>query len=224
MTQPSRARRASPTRRTNGEPGHLLRRHRLGPRGRFGWARAEADEAGVETHRGGTEIFELVASTADDLAADRPVALGFECPLVVPVPDDPMRLGMARPGESNRSWSAGAGAGALATGIVEVAWVLVSVCSRARSPRRGREDNRAHAACKCALPRCRARCMNVAAAPTRASIRKTSSAHPRRVLAQPPPRGRDAPPHPTPSRSSFGWSDRARRSRSSAARVGRAAG
>jgi hypothetical protein len=31
---------------------------------------------------------------------------------------------MARPGEGNRSWSAGAGAGAMATGIVEVAWIL----------------------------------------------------------------------------------------------------
>jgi hypothetical protein len=52
------------------------------------------------------------------------VALGFECPLFVPVPEEPLRLGMARSGEGNRSWSAGAGAGALATGLVEVPWVL----------------------------------------------------------------------------------------------------
>jgi len=94
------------------------------PRGRFGWARADPDEAGVETHRGGTEIIELVEAVAEDLAGGRPVALGFESPLFVPVPAEPLRLGMARLGESNRSWSAGAGAGALATGIVEVAWVL----------------------------------------------------------------------------------------------------
>jgi hypothetical protein len=94
------------------------------PRGRFGWARADAAETGVETHRGGTEIIDLVDAIAEDLDAGRTVALGFECPLFVPVPEEAMRLGMARPGEGNRSWSAGAGAGALATGIVEVAWVL----------------------------------------------------------------------------------------------------
>lgn len=40
------------------------------------------------------------------------------------MPEEPLRLGAARPGEGNRSWSAGAGSGALATGIVEVAWLL----------------------------------------------------------------------------------------------------
>ena len=58
----------------------------------------------------------------------------------------------------------------------------------------------------------------------KSSIRKTSFARSRRVLAKPPPRGRDAPLHPAPSRSSSGCSDRARRSRSSAGRAGRAAG
>jgi hypothetical protein len=100
------------------------------PRGRFGWARADPDEAAVETHRGGTEIVEFVEAVAKDLGAGRPVALGFECPLFVPVPEEPMRLGMARSGEGNRSWSAGAGAGALATGIVEVAWTLGELSAR----------------------------------------------------------------------------------------------
>jgi uracil-DNA glycosylase len=91
---------------------------------RFGWARSAADEAEIERHRGGTEIVDLVDGLGDDLAAGPGVALGFECPLFVPVPEQPLRLGMARPGERNRSWSAGAGAGAMATGIVEVAWIL----------------------------------------------------------------------------------------------------
>jgi hypothetical protein len=94
------------------------------PRGRFGWARSDTDEAGIERHRGGTEIIDLVDAVAEDLAAGRPVALGFECPLFVGVPTQPLRLGTARRGEGNRSWSAGAGAGALATGLVEVAWIL----------------------------------------------------------------------------------------------------
>jgi hypothetical protein len=94
------------------------------PNGRFGWARNEPNETTIERHRGGTEIIDLVDAVAEDLAADQPVALGFECPLFVPVPEQALRLGTARPGEKNRSWSAGAGAGAMATGIVEVAWIL----------------------------------------------------------------------------------------------------
>jgi hypothetical protein len=91
---------------------------------RFGWARVEAEDFDIERHRGGQEITDLVEAVAEDLAARRAVALGFECPLFVPVPEDPLRLSMARPGEANRSWSAGAGAGSMATGIVQVAWIL----------------------------------------------------------------------------------------------------
>jgi hypothetical protein len=82
-------------------------------------------------HRGGTEIVELVEAVAEDLASERRVALGFECPLYVPVPENPLELGKARLGEGNRSWSAGVGAGALATGLVEVAWILRALRKRA---------------------------------------------------------------------------------------------
>jgi hypothetical protein len=94
------------------------------PNGRFGWARVGPEEAELEAHRGSAQITELVDAITDDIDAGRPIALGFECPLFVPVPKEPLRLGTARPGEGNRSWSAGAGSGALATGIVEVAWLL----------------------------------------------------------------------------------------------------
>jgi alkylated DNA nucleotide flippase Atl1 len=94
------------------------------PRGRFGWARTGVGQDGIEAHRGGTEIVHLVDDIAGDLAAGRAVALGFECPLFVPVPDEPLQLGKARSGERDRSWSAAAGAGAMATGIVQVAWIL----------------------------------------------------------------------------------------------------
>lgn len=70
------------------------------------------------------------------LDAGRPVALAFECPLSVPVPgvgEGAWRdLGRARSGEGNRSWSAGAGTGALATGLVQLAWLcrlLVEQCA-----------------------------------------------------------------------------------------------
>lgn len=67
-----------------------------------------------------------------------PVALGFEAPLMVPVSpigiaDGWLTLGQARQGEAadgrSRPWSAGAGSGALATGIVQLAWVLERIGS-----------------------------------------------------------------------------------------------
>lgn len=100
------------------------------PNDRFGWARTDTAAAMIEKHRGGTEIVDLIDSVAEDLATGWAVALGFECPLFVPVPGEPLRLGMARHGERNRSWSAGAGAGVLATGIVQVAWILSELRSR----------------------------------------------------------------------------------------------
>ena len=45
----------------------------------------------------------------------------------IPLVEDERQLTRARPGEGNKPWSAGAGCGALATGLVEVAWVLQSV-------------------------------------------------------------------------------------------------
>ena len=39
-------------------------------------------------------------------------------------------LGAGRAGEGNRPWSAGAGTGALATGLVQAAWVLAAIRTR----------------------------------------------------------------------------------------------
>jgi hypothetical protein len=107
------------------------------PQGRFGWAcsAADEDEAAIQRHQDGTQIIDLVVGVADHLAAGRGVALGFEGPVFVPVPQQPLRLGMARAGEGNRSWSAGVGAGTLATGIVQVAWIFSQLrrrCPQAR--------------------------------------------------------------------------------------------
>src|SRR4051794_11293405 len=81
--------------------------------GNFGSVREGVPAGEIERHRGGTEIVELVDALAQDLDAGVPVALGFECPLFVPVSEDPFRLGAARAGEGTRPWSAGAGTGAL---------------------------------------------------------------------------------------------------------------
>ncbi len=97
------------------------------PRANFGWARVEA---GSETCSGGAEITELAAAVADDLTRKRPVALGFECPLFIPVPDDPMALGRGREGEGSRPWSAQAGAGSMGVGLAQVPWILAQVSTR----------------------------------------------------------------------------------------------
>lgn len=95
--------------------------------GNFGWWSSD----GIT----GREPSTLAASVSAALNSDRPVALGFECPLFVPLANDESQLTRARPGEGSRAWSAGAGCGALATGLVQVAWVLRSIQSALKSPR-----------------------------------------------------------------------------------------
>lgn len=86
----------------------------------FAWARHHPGDGFSD----GTDIVDLAVAVAKDLSLGLRVALGFECPLFVPIPDDPMGLTSARCGEGTRPWCAGAGAGALATGLTEVVWVL----------------------------------------------------------------------------------------------------
>lgn len=87
----------------------------------FGWC----DSTGASGNLPST----LARQVARLLKDGQPVALGFECPLFVPLPDAETSLGAARPGEGTRAWSAGAGAGVLATGLVQVVWVLREVRS-----------------------------------------------------------------------------------------------
>ena len=85
----------------------------------FGWAVVHGGH-----ERGGKAIADLVDDVVGSLAAGIKVALGFECPLWVPVPDEPTGLTSGRAVDGNKAWSAGAGAGALATGLTETAWIM----------------------------------------------------------------------------------------------------
>lgn len=85
-------------------------------RGNFGWWSSAGSEGRIPST--------LAKHVAECLNLGLPVALGFECPLFVPLEDDEQSLTRARPGEGNRPWSAGAGCGALATGLVQVTWTL----------------------------------------------------------------------------------------------------
>jgi alkylated DNA nucleotide flippase Atl1 len=100
--------------------------------GNFGWARLDPRQGSAQVERSnGIEIAELVDEVAQDLQhRRRGVALGFECPLFVPVPEDPFLLAAARPGEGNRPFSGGPGTAALVTGLVQTAWILRSLRQR----------------------------------------------------------------------------------------------
>lgn len=86
---------------------------------RFGWARLVGEQAHLCN-----DIGALVDDIASALTKGRKVALGFECPLWVPVRKDPQYLTAGRRVDKNRPWSAGAGAATLATGLTEVVWIL----------------------------------------------------------------------------------------------------
>ena len=101
-------------------------------KGRFAWARGIESGGSLSISRC-SDILELVDLAAQDLNGDAPAAMGFECPLFVPVRDAPNSLTKARVGDGSRSWSAAAGAGALATGITEVVWILQEIRSRLTS-------------------------------------------------------------------------------------------
>ena len=105
-------------------------------RRRFAWA-SSATGSNLQV-RSCDDIQKLVTSIVDDLKKTK-VALGFECPLWVPVRDDPEELTSARDGEGNRSWSAAAGASSLATGLTEIAWILDRVRRKLRDQSRSIE-------------------------------------------------------------------------------------
>jgi hypothetical protein len=87
--------------------------------GKFGWAGSENSY--------GSDIEQFAQRITEELRQGLPVAVGFECPLFVPVKDEPARLLEARKIDGSRPWSAGAGTASLAAGLVEVIWTLRAV-------------------------------------------------------------------------------------------------
>lgn len=95
-------------------------------RSNFAWALV--DSPGRDVVSFGDDPEGTVQALARSLAEDGRAVLAVEAPTAVPVPasgSDQWRwLGRARTGEGNRAWSAGAGAGSLATGVAQTAWML----------------------------------------------------------------------------------------------------
>jgi len=90
----------------------------------FAWARRIPGSGEEEVHEPGS-IESLARAVVFQLERGRPVALGFEMPLFVPVPVESSRLGKARPCDVNApSWSSGPGGTVMATGLAQVPWLL----------------------------------------------------------------------------------------------------
>lgn len=89
--------------------------------GTFAWARNDSVE---KVPTASVDIDDLIASVVRDVASGASIALGFEAPLFLPVPDDSSLLNSGRVGESSRSMFAPAGAAVTTIGVHESAWIL----------------------------------------------------------------------------------------------------
>lgn len=89
---------------------------------KFAWARILPERSSELV--GSSDIRELVSFLAHDLKNDRSVALEFETPLFMPVPDQAEDLSRGRSGEGGRSMFAPAGAAVATLGLHQAAWIL----------------------------------------------------------------------------------------------------
>ena len=105
-------------------------RRRRGQSG-FGWARAVTPER-VE---GGTSIDDLAVRIGEDMRAGCSIALGFEAPVFIPVPESSSDLCRGRAGEGARSFAAPAGLAVTALGLHQAAWVLRAIVDARRGHR-----------------------------------------------------------------------------------------
>jgi len=88
----------------------------------FAWVRVEPEDATKLV--GSHDIRTLASRLKQDLKHGYDIALGFEAPLFIPVPEDADNLSRGRSGEGNRAWSAQAGSTVAMLGIHQAAWLL----------------------------------------------------------------------------------------------------
>jgi hypothetical protein len=69
----------------------------------------------------------LVERLAEDLKNECSVALGFEAPLFIPIPQLSSSLSRSRSGEGPRAWSASAGLSVTSLCLHQAAWILREV-------------------------------------------------------------------------------------------------
>lgn len=101
--------------------------------GAFAWVRIGPEPGDLV---GSRKIDELVDVLCSDIENGLSIALGFECPLFMPVPQSSENLNRGRRDEGNRSMFAPAGAAVTTIGVHQVAWVLRAIHTRgSRRPR-----------------------------------------------------------------------------------------
>jgi len=93
----------------------------------FAWARLLPNE-GSKLVQGSSDIEQLVERLELDIEQGYSVALGFEAPLFIPIPQDSKNLSKGRRGEGNRSFASPVGLTACALGIHQSAWILKRLC------------------------------------------------------------------------------------------------
>lgn len=93
-------------------------------RNNFGWAYRKFSVNNIQT---GTSIYELIEIIAEIISNNSKLCLGFECPLWLPLSEDPSNLTKKRAQEGNRPWSAAAGACAMSVGIVQASWIFSKI-------------------------------------------------------------------------------------------------
>lgn len=91
--------------------------------GNFGWARVAQDNGGLSVS-GGKWIDRCVQALLEDAREGRSLALGMECPLFIPVPNESRILSRGRKGEGNRSCFAPAGGYVAILGLHQLAFIL----------------------------------------------------------------------------------------------------
>ena len=101
----------------------------------IGWWRL-FDGQGV----GGQDLYELRLLLAGDIIERRPLALGFECPLFMPLPEVTAGLGRQRVGDAGKPWCIGAGATSMAFGVQQAVWLLREIRRRLPTTVRGTQQ------------------------------------------------------------------------------------
>lgn len=97
----------------------------------FGWA----ESSRKPSPKSNSSIEALVEALAHDLHDEKPVSLGFEAPIFVPVPEDSRELGKRRVEDpKDRAWSAGAGAAVMSTGVAQITWIIRWLVQNAEGP------------------------------------------------------------------------------------------
>lgn len=95
----------------------------------FGWAtvhRAPTPEQVSLRDQNGSDMKRFAKALVRAIQ-NGPVALGFECPMWVPMAKKPLKLTRRRCLDDSWPWSAGGGALALAVGLTQIAWILARI-------------------------------------------------------------------------------------------------